>query len=321
MWHWGTGFVKTRMIFPKFEAPDVFSFLSPNIFVLPIVTRNPAVAHDAVLPHKTAKIELYQVHDEESHLSYPRPIYLATFLLPPIKKDAAIVEFLSQCGPIQRHSSNHPASRPFYFAPEARTFCFYLNFGHSLAGVLMEIQNIMLVRSSTLADLAKFLLPSDQATSNDNPRYIPWERWGPANTRWFEGDFNSDFEFPVYGTRFVHRMPPDEDPTSTQLIRMFDINPYAIGRNVEEELVESEGETDDEGDDMYADEESMIVYRNYTTTSIIEGGLHFVDDVHSSLPYREVAKDVEYDKEFSILVDEESLLLLTKEDVFRVYTM
>ncbi|KDQ14103.1 hypothetical protein BOTBODRAFT_66287 [Botryobasidium botryosum FD-172 SS1] len=324
MWQWVTGLVKVNVTFPKYEAPDIFSFVSPTTFALSVISRQPAAALGDTLPSKTPMIEIYQVHDDNTHPLYPRPIHCATFLLPRIRDHIQVVEFLGRSEPPPVHQSfrSQQRPRPFHFASEDRIFCFFLDIRREIdAGP----HALMFTRSSTLSNYTNYL-----STDHGHARRIPWEEWGPPNTRWLEGNFasTSDHTCYVYGSRFAHRVSSsydgddDEIPIpELQTIDMFDFNPYAVEHEVRNGAAGDGGEgTGEDGSTKY-DAALGITYRSITSPSIIPAGSLFVDDVHSSLPYREIHKVVKYAEDFSVLMDEENLIFLTERDTMRVCTM
>ncbi|KDQ09368.1 hypothetical protein BOTBODRAFT_37121 [Botryobasidium botryosum FD-172 SS1] len=322
MWQWVTGFVRVNMTFLKYEAPDTFSFLSPTTFALPTISRRRGAAYG----DKTPMIEIYQVHNDDTHPLYPLPIHCATFLLPPIRKNIHIVEFLGRSDPppVQPSFRSQHRPRPFHFATEDRIFCFSL--AHA-GTVLLEPLALMFTHSSTLSNYAKYL-----SVDRDHSRHIPWEEWGPSNARWLEGDFadTSDYACYVYGSRFAHKVSSspgeDEDDSDvistpeTQMIQMFDFNPYAVEHKAKNGNAEGGQGVNEEGPGKY-DVALEITHRSITSPSVIAAGSLFVDDVYSALPYREVLKSVDYDEDFSVLMDEENLILLTPGDAMRVYSM
>ncbi|KDQ09364.1 hypothetical protein BOTBODRAFT_529555 [Botryobasidium botryosum FD-172 SS1] len=228
---------------------------------------------------------------------------------------------LSEPPPIPQSLRNPRGFRPFHFAPDDRIICFYLDFWHVANGDhILHPHALMFTHSSTLSNYAKYLsvVPDGQS------RRIPWEAWGPSNARWMEGNFDSSYYSYVHGSRFAYKLPSSYDDTGeTQIIRMFDFNPYAVRHSAKVVPAEN-GEEGTDADGLRAYEEDMtsgITHRDVTSPSVVSAGSFFVDDVHSSLPYREVARAVQYAEDFSILIDEANIILLTEDHTMRVHTM
>src|ERR1700722_4342680 len=73
------------------------------------------------------------------------------------------------------------------------------------------------------------------------PAPIPWEMWGPPNTRWFPEHLSTDWEHALYGCRTLDTVPCDTDDVNENegdgtekvrksRLRVRDFNPYAIRR-------------------------------------------------------------------------------------------
>jgi len=121
--------------------------------------------------------------------------------------------------------------------------------------------------------------PRVSAYSNEGlGAIIPWEVWGPRNTRWY---FDSMTERPytLYGLKAIDFVLPPFDPslaepeTSCYQLRVLDFNPYSI----------STSNLQDEG--LLEDWQKGKIITECLRTA---AGTLFAKDVESYLPYREV---------------------------------
>ncbi|KDQ10369.1 hypothetical protein BOTBODRAFT_58105 [Botryobasidium botryosum FD-172 SS1] len=354
---WTTGLLMTRISFPKPNIPDQFSFLSPTKFLLtrslydpPVPDRRDQINHSS---GETPTIEIYTI----SHNSSLNPLgsdllptHAATFMLPAMQSGILVDGFRCEVGvPRVAPTSalprtctgGHGPCWPFFTLPKNRTLQFYFYWDHG--------GTVFFVRASTLLDYNKYRpaqtpLPSLSSSSpnpidthadagaaaliniggNDDSNLItiPWREWGPHNTRLLDsrtGLYGGSYGSKVGCLATLH--------ANHAIIRVPDSNPYSL--NGGEAL--TEGGTADGGKAEGVESQDTwstldhkggdVRSRDVTWTSVTLKGSLFMEDVYTSLPYRETIKDVEYDG-VGILMDEESIILLQGGyDVFRVYTL
>jgi len=80
---------------------------------------------------------------------------------------------------------------------------------------------------------------------------------------------------------------------------------------------------EDEGKDVRPGDEleHKANCRVVTATSVIPKGPHFLEDVRSSLPYREIIKKVPHSRFTSVLIDDERIICYANDADTWVHTM
>lgn len=129
---------------------------------------------------------------------------------------------------------------------------------------------------------------------------VPWETWGPATTRWFEGDPAS---MRWITTTAGQRAVTMEEGASTPII-VRDFNPYAV-RSARARA--SASGHSQKRCDWIEDLPNGNRMKLKVEESVVDAGSVFKDDVRSSLPYVEVVTRAEYRYE-GVLIDEERIL-------------
>ncbi|KDQ09349.1 hypothetical protein BOTBODRAFT_179059 [Botryobasidium botryosum FD-172 SS1] len=233
VWNWTTGFTKLRMQFPGLTAPHTFSFLSPTMIALPRFDE-----HMPGQPVRISKIDIYTMHSDSSHPSYPEPIRVASFLLPPIKSSCRVIQFRSRSDPSPGpppHTSTVSQAQavqvPFHISPQDRIFCFHmlLQYGDAATWPLSVFSLAVFTHGSTLLAYDKFLSPD---LPEDHPRSISWEDWGPSNTRCLQGLYHLGMnECYVYGNRVVYGEVPEAVTQRCRTVRVLDFTPHAARRS------------------------------------------------------------------------------------------
>jgi hypothetical protein len=114
--------------------------------------------------------------------------------------------------------------------------------------------------------------PAEHKWSRKPFTTVPWEIWGPRNTRWRFGSW--DQPYTVFGLRVVDVVPPgfgssDTETPSFQL-RIWDFNPSAT--------------SGPDGETLSDNWQSSVI----TECQRIPRGTIFADEVESYLPYRQV---------------------------------
>jgi len=196
--------------------------------------------------------------------------------------------------PTNALSSTKPLSYPH---PDERihAFCVYLLNSNQLDGSTQPY--VFFVNIHT------FLHPSQpilefMATSTKPDDPIPWEIWGPHNTRWFSGNI-TDWQHSLHGHRTVEIVDPLPTPDTASVpfphrkLRVRDFNPYALSR------------TNEHGNGWRG--------RVVREPSIILAQDAFNQDVVSHLPYREIISKETFDVT-DVMMDDGRILLLKRGD-------
>jgi len=130
---------------------------------------------------------------------------------------------------------------------------------------------------------------------------VPWEAWGVAATRWFEGDPAS---MRWITTTAGQRAVTMEENSPTPII-VRDFNPYAV------RSVRARAEASGHPQQQQRDWNEVLPNGNRmmlkVEDSVLDAGSVFKDDVRSSLPYVEIVTRAEYRYE-GVLIDEERIL-------------
>jgi hypothetical protein len=129
---------------------------------------------------------------------------------------------------------------------------------------------------------------------------VPWEAWGPAATRWFEGDPAS---MRWITTTAGQRAVTMEDDAPTPII-VRDFNPYAVRST--RARASASGHSQQQCDwtkDLPSGNRMMLKVED----SVLDAGSVFKSDVRSSLPYVETVTQAKYRYE-GVLIDEERIL-------------
>jgi len=85
-----------------------------------------------------------------------------------------------------------------------------------------------------------------------------------------------------------------------------------------------EWETESEDEEEILQEEigkPILVTQNVLSSSTIRKGPVFIDDVHSSLPYRAITKSVPHRWFSGVMLDDERIICLSSDGVFWVHTL
>jgi len=326
VWQWTTGFVRSMMSFTH-DTPESFSFLSLDEFVLPRILPNILSGNDDHPPSLEALFEIYSMHNHDLHPLYPRPTREVIFLLPPMVAYLDIAGFKSCSNPAPTWASAPPclqpspssipqrSHHPFHVASQSRIISFSI-----MTQAARAVRLFLITYASTLLSYTRFL-PSLLPPTHS--RRIPWEDWGLVNTRWIEGSFNfGAYECYVFGNRFVHGVATGDDDLARgkcSSVRVLDFNKFAVGRPTyvggaddgeDNSPLDGGAEGSDSGDDTEVGESVLekVECRTVTATSVIPGGLPFLADVYSSLPYREITKRVSHPPFRSVMIDDERII-------------
>ncbi|KAH9980744.1 hypothetical protein BJV74DRAFT_85796 [Russula compacta] len=297
-------------------ASPCFSFLSQDTLVVPNLIQN--------------TLELFKIVVDSDNDDAPRLIPLCVLNLPPLNERASIVRLGCRAEPNPIGSSGAlaipaPSSRPFrdkaedaimlfsmliedvppegdhLHYPETNSFTFIMHRRALAAQIPAEHR--------ACAPYCCSVVPAEE------PVQVPWEAWGVAATRWFEGgDAWTRWITTTAGQRAV--MMEGDPPTP---ITVRDFNPYAVhaararsaaaaatagsasGQSSREQPQAQQGRNWSEplpnGNRMTLKVEE----------SVLPAGNKFQEDVRSALPYVEVVTRDEYSYE-GVLIDEERIL-------------
>jgi len=150
------------------------------------------------------------------------------------------------------------------------------------------------------ANIHTFLHPSqtileymDKSTMPNDP--IPWEIWGPQNTRWFSENVSTEWQHALHGYRTVDIVDPDPIMSAgvPRRLRIRDFNPYALARA---------NENGDGWRGRVVREPSTILAQDA-----------FGQDVVSHLPYCEIISEETFDVT-DVMMDDSRVLLLKRSD-------
>ena len=215
----------------------------------------------------------------------PNPTGLGPLALPaPSKRpfrdkaEDAIILFSVLVEDMQLHPAqfHFPETRPFTFIVHRRALFAHIPDAHR--------------------DSAPFCSTPEPAPATVQ---VPWEAWGPAATRWFEGDPAS---MRWITTTAGQRAVTMEDGAPTPII-VRDFNPYAVRSACAWALASGHSQDRDWSKELPNGNQMLLKVED----SVLEAGSVFKDDVRSSLPYVEVVTRAEYQYE-GVLIDEERIL-------------
>ena len=195
------------------------------------------------------------------------------------KAEDAIILFSVLVEDMQLHPAqfHFPETRPFTFIVHRRALFAHIPAAHR--------------------DSAPFCSTPEPAPATVQ---VPWEAWGIAATRWFEGDPAS---MRWITTTAGQRAVTMEDGAPTPII-VRDFNPYAVRSACARALASGHSKQGcDYSEELPNGNQMMLKVED----SVLDAGSVFKDDVRSSLPYVEVVTRAEYQYE-GVLIDEERIL-------------
>jgi len=199
--------------------------------------------------------------------------------------------------PIDVLSTSKPLCYP---CPDERihAFCIYLLNSNQLDGLAHPF--VFFVNIHTFLRPSQPILDFMASAKPDEP--IPWEIWGPHNTRWFSENISTDWQHALHGYRTIEIVdPPPSDTANPQLsrpkLRVRDFNPYALARM---KAV---------GDDCEGQRGRIVL-----EPSTIPAQNAFAHDVVSHLPYREIVSEETFDVT-DVMMDDGRILLLKVSDI------
>ncbi|KAH9980743.1 hypothetical protein BJV74DRAFT_778968 [Russula compacta] len=297
-------------------AYSYFSFLTQDTLVIPNLAQN--------------TLELVKIVSDNDDI--PRLVPLCVLNLPPLTRRASIVRLGCRAEPNPIGTSGAlaipaPSSRPFrdkaedavilfniliedvqpdagqFHFPETRPFTFIVHRRALAAQIPAEHRACAPYCCSVVAAAAE---------SELEPAQVPWDAWGAAATRWFEGDPAS---MRWITTTAGQRAVTMEDDAPTPII-VRDFNPYAVHatRARAAAAATASGQSSQSGRNWSEQLPNGNRMTLKVEESVLAAGFVFKEDVRSALPYVEVVTRAEYSYE-GVLIDEERILgLKTSQD-------
>jgi hypothetical protein len=194
------------------------------------------------------------------------------------KAEDAIILFSVLIEDAQMHPGFHfPETRPFTFILHRRALFAHIPAAHRACAPFCSIPE-----------------PAPAAVQ------VPWEAWGAATTRWFEGDPAS---MRWITTTAGQRAVTMEDGVPTPII-VRDFNPYAVRSARARASASGHSQQRCDWNEVLPNGNRMTLK---VEDSVLYAGSVFKDDVRSSLPYVEIVTRAEYRYE-GVLIDEERIL-------------
>ncbi|KLO10377.1 hypothetical protein SCHPADRAFT_832626 [Schizopora paradoxa] len=263
IWHWIEGVLLVAKTGPEpFHFADDFSLLSNTIFM---VTSRSA---------PTGALQIYTFRESEKatlerwHWASNQKRTL--FLLPELEKEFRYSLITTHTAPFV---ANVPANKPFYTSEDARV--------HIMSVSIEPARRNGLTRNYTIALPNRVLLryvELAKANSDIQDQTLPWEIWGPANTRWMEETHTYAWLRYIHGPRFVKALHGRWPSTGCRL-QIFDFGVHPKRPGDDDSAFEGRNA---------AEPDFPCEHRYCSTTSVLHGSSVFKKPVKSSLPYREV---------------------------------
>ena len=254
------------------------------------------------LEHNALDVAKIVIDDDDS----PRLVPLCVLNLPPIARGASLLDFYCRAEP-NPTSSGHvaippPSGRPFHDKAEDAIMIFDISYGHWCG----EDRLTFIVHRRALLTLIppvhRACIPFSSALEPPPTLVrVPWSAWGPAATRWFEGDDSSMGR--IMKTAGQRAVTLEDSMPAPIIVR--DFNPYAV-RAVRAIAAAS-------GQSQQGNWSEQLPNGNRMTLkvedSVIPVGLIFEEDVRSSLPYIEIVTQDEYHYDRAMIDDQRILCL------------
>ena len=196
------------------------------------------------------------------------------------------------------------STKPLYYpCPDERihAFCIYLLNSNQLDGLAHPF--VFFVNIHTFLHPSQLVLDFMASAKPEDP--IPWEIWGPHNTRWFSENISTDWQHALHGYRTIEVMDPEPSNTTAPLVsqpklRVRDFNPYALASMKVD------------GDDCKSQRGRVV-----REPSTIPAREVFAQDVVSHLPYREIVSEETFDVT-DVMMDDSRILLLKVSNILPI---
>jgi hypothetical protein len=235
----------------------------------------------------------------------PRLVPLCTFHLPPLSHGSSI-DFLA-CYAKPNPTGSGPAAIPstsgLPFRDKAEDAIIIFDISYQLSGDAWT--TFIVHRRALFAHIPAAYRASAPFCSVTDPTpalvRVPWSSWGPAATRWFEGDHTSTLSVWVMRTAGQRAVTLENRIPTPIIVR--DFNVYAV-RAARALMVAS-------GQSHHGNWSKQLPNGNRMTLKVedtlLAAGSVFKEDVRSSLPYVEIVTQNEYHYS-SVMIDEERVM-------------
>ena len=221
----------------------------------------------------------------------PRLMPLCMFHLPPLTRGASLCDLYCHTEP-NPTSSGHvvissPSDRPFHNKAEDAIIIFDVSYDH-VSG--RDWRTFIVHRRALLAHIPaahRACAPFCSAPeATPTLVQVPWPRWGPAATRWFEGERAAT----TWITRTAgQRVVALREVMPTPII-VRDFNPYAVRAALALVAVSGELQQGNWSEQLPNGNRMSLNAED----SVLNAGFIFEEDVQSSLPYVEIVSQGEY---------------------------
>ena len=267
----------------EWGAYAYFSFFTQDTLVFPN------------LYHNTLDVSKIVIDSDSDDT--PRLVPLCVLHLPPLTREAVLHNL--HCHAEPNPSSSSPVSissssdRPFCDKAEDAIIFFDAFYGHPSGS---DWPTFIMHRSALLSVVHRACAPD--GTTRSVVR-VPWSEWGPASTRWFEGERRSVGWISMTAGQRVVTLG-DGMPASI-IVRNF--NPYAVRAAC--------AHASASGESQQGIRSMQLPNGNRMTLNVMESvlaaGRIFKEDVRSSLPYVEIVTENKYHYE-GVMIDEQRIL-------------
>ncbi|KAJ7782659.1 hypothetical protein B0H16DRAFT_1357026 [Mycena metata] len=249
-----------------------FHLLSPRSYILARANED---------ENRSGQIEIFTFDGDSPNA----PKRVATLELPELASRGLIASINVQMGPF---CANPNPNTPFSKANERRICMFLIRYN---LDVNLDVWARLFVHSSWLE---RYTLPSVRGDNGTEPTIVPWDEWGPLNSRMLAGDDHRWIR-QVHGERAAL---PCQNKHSL-LVLDFGVIP----RRAESHLL-SEKSSGSPGSATMLEVEPSTMPNEHEV---------FVEEVTTSLPYRRTIRSVEKRHDL-FLIDEDRIIGMNLED-------
>jgi len=237
----------------------------------------------------------------------PRLMPLCVFHLPPLTRDASLCNLYCHSEPKPTSSDpvsiSSPSDRPFHNKAEDAIIIVDIAYDH-ISG--RDWLTFIVHRRALLAHIPaahRACAPFCSAPEPmPTPVHVPWSSWGPASTRWFEGErVETAWIMRTAGQRVVAL---EEIMPTPIMVR--DFNPYAV--RAARALAVVSGQSQQGNWTMQLPNGNQMTLQ--VDDSVLNAGFIFEEDVRSSLPYVEIVTQDEYHYTRAMIDDQRVLGLM-----------
>jgi len=219
----------------------------------------------------------------------PRLMPLCIFHLPPLNRDASLCNLYCHTEP--KPTSSGPvvisSDRPFHDKAEDAIIIFDISYDHfsrrDWLTFIVHRRALMAHIPAAYCACAPFCSAPELMPT---PVHVPWSAWGPAATRWFEGErVETAWIMRTAGQRVVAL----EEAMPTPII-VRDFNPYAV--RAARALATVSGQSQQGNWSKQLPNGNRMTLK--VEDSVLNAGFIFEEDVQSSLPYVEIVTQDKY---------------------------